>query len=156
MIEKNQNLTGVRILPPLLTLIHLLTAFLLGWLVPLPAPTPGWLPLLGWSLAVAGVILAGWAISQFIRAHTTFDPHAGASTVVKNGLYRFTRNPMYVANILVLIGFPLVLNNYWGLILSPVLILLMNRLVIQFEEAYLEAQFGQEYRDYKSKVRRWL
>ena len=156
MTEKTQNLTGVRILPPLLTLIVLLTAFLLSWVIPLPIPTPNWLPIVGWSLVAAGILLATGAISQFMRAHTTVDPHAGATTLVKNGLYRFTRNPIYVANVLFLTGFPMILNSYWGLILSPALILLMNRLVIQYEERYLEAQFGQEYLDYKSKVRRWL
>jgi protein-S-isoprenylcysteine O-methyltransferase Ste14 len=54
------------------------------------------------------------------------------------------------------IGFPLIINIYWGLILAPLLVLLMNRLVIEYEEAYLAAQFGQPYLDYKSRVRRWL
>ena len=156
MTEKTRNLTGVRIPPPVLTLIMLLAAFLLGWLIPVPLPAPDWLPVVGWSLVGAGIVLAAGAISQFTRARTTFHPYEGATTVVKNGLYSFTRNPMYLANLCVLVGFPLVLNSYWGLILSPVLMLLMNRLVIQYEEAYLEAQFGQEYLDYKSKVRRWL
>ncbi len=156
MTEKTPNLTGVRILPPVLTLIVLLAAFLLGWVIPLPVPTPNWLPIVGWSLVCAGIILAAGAISQFIRADTTYHPREGATAIVKSGLYRFTRNPMYLANLFILIGFPLVLNSYWGLILSPALILLMNRLVIQYEERYLEAQFGQEYLDYKSKVRRWL
>jgi protein-S-isoprenylcysteine O-methyltransferase Ste14 len=154
MTEETNNRTGVRIPPPILTLILLLGAFLLGWLIPLPAP--GWLPATGWMIAGAGIVLAAAAIGQFMRAGTTVDPHGAATTVVKSGLYRFTRNPIYVANMLVLIGFPLVLSNYWGLILAPLLVVLMNRLVIQYEEAYLEAHFGQEYRDYKAGVRRWL
>jgi protein-S-isoprenylcysteine O-methyltransferase Ste14 len=156
MTEKTHNVTGVRALPPILTLTLLLAAFLLGWLVPLPVPAAGWLPALGWSLAGAGIILAAGAIGQLMWAHTTVNPHEAATAIVKNGLYGFTRNPIYLANLCLLSGFPLVLDNYWGLILSPLLVLLMNRLVIQYEEAYLEAKFGQEYLDYKSGVRRWL
>ena len=55
-----------------------------------------------------------------------------------------------------LIGIPLIFGNYWGLILSPLQVILFNRLIIQREEAYLSAKFGVEYTEYKQKVRRWL
>lgn len=156
MTKNAENLTGVRIHPPVLTLVHLLAAFLLGWLVPLPVPAAGWVALAGWLIAAAGLALAFWAISHFRRSETTLDPHGGTTTIVTTGPYRFSRNPIYVGYVLLLVGFPLSINIYWGLVLAPTLIALMNRLVIEYEETYLAKQFGQQYLGYKSKVRRWV
>ena len=156
MTDEPKNLTGVRAHPPILTLIHLLAAFLLGWLVPLPVPVPAWLPLAGWGIVIAGLALAFWAVSHFHKVRTTLDPHGGTTVIASSGPYRFTRNPIYLGYTCLLVGFPLIINDYWGLILSPLLVVLMNRLVIQYEEAYLERQFGQSYLDFKAKVRRWL
>jgi protein-S-isoprenylcysteine O-methyltransferase Ste14 len=91
-----------------------------------------------------------------MRAQTTLDPHGSVSTIVTSGPYRFSRNPIYLGFLCLLIGFPFIFRNYWGLILSPLLIVLMNTLVIQHEEAYLEKKFGEAYTGYKSRVRRWL
>jgi len=156
MTEKPKNLTGVRIQPPALTFFHLMAAYLLGWFVPLPIPVPDWQAMFGLGIVVFGLALAFWAFTLFSRAGTTLDPHGGTSALVSSGPYRFTRNPIYVGYACLLVGFPLVINEYWGLILSPVLILLMNRLVIQYEEAYLAQRLGQPYLDYKARVRRWL
>ena len=156
MTEKEKNLTGVRIHPPVLTFIHLLAAFLLGWLLPLPIPTPTWVWFSGAAIVLVGLILAGWAFALFSRAHTTLDPHGGSTALVSGGPYRFTRNPIYVGYVCLLVGFPLIINDVWGLILSPLLVVLMSRLVIAYEEVYLAEQLGQPYLDYKTRVRRWL
>ena len=156
MTENQKNLTGVRIHPPVLTFIHLLAAFLLGWFLPLPIPTPAWVWVSGAAVVLAGLILAFWAFLLFGRARTTLDPHGGSTALVSGGPYRFTRNPIYVGYVCLLIGFPLIIDDYWGLILSPLLIFLMNRLVIEYEEVYLAEQLGQPYLDYKTRVRRWL
>jgi protein-S-isoprenylcysteine O-methyltransferase Ste14 len=76
--------------------------------------------------------------------------------VVTSGIYRFTRNPIYLGFLLAVIGLPLNSGFYWGIIVAPFYILLMNRLVIQHEEAYLTRKFGKAYTDYTSQVRRWL
>jgi len=156
MTDEPKNLTGVRVHPPLLALLHLIAAFLLGWLVPLPLPQPGWLFVVGWGIVLVGIALAFWAGTYFRLARTTFDPHGGTTAIVRGGPYRFTRNPIYVGYVCLVIGFPLVINIYWGLVLAPLLVVLMDRLVIEYEEAYLAVQFGQPYLDYKARVRRWL
>ena len=156
MTDEPKNLTGVRAHPPLLALLHLIAAFLLGWLVPLPLPQPGWLFMVGWGIVLAGIVLAFWAVRYFHVAQTTLDPHGGTTAIVSGGPYRFTRNPIYVGYVCMVIGFPLIINMYWGLILAPLLVVLTNRLVIEYEEAYLAAQFGQPYLDFKASVRRWL
>lgn len=145
-----------RISPPILTLIHLAGAFVLQRLLPIPFPVPGGLRILGGLIALGGVALAVLAVRQFSLARTTVEPHGSVTFVVKNGPNRFSRNPIYIGYVCLLAGIPLALNSYWGLILSPLLVFLFNRLVIKFEEAYLERKFGQAYLDYKSRVRRWL
>lgn len=147
---------AVQIHPPILTLLHLFAAFLLGRLVPLQIPTPRWVAWLGILLALLGFGIAAAALGQFVSARTTVDPHGSASALLTGGPYRFSRNPIYLGFLCFLIGFPLVFGNYWGILLAPVLILWMNRLVIRHEEAYLERKFGRAYLDLKSRVRRWL
>lgn len=142
--------------PPVLLLIHILAAFLLKWLLPLPFGLPGSLEWAGYLLVLAGLGLAFSAVNQFVKAHTTLDPHGSVSVLVVEGPYRFSRNPIYLGFICVLVGLPFVLGNYWGAVLSPLLMLSMSRLVIQHEEAYLEKKFGERYAGYRSRVRRWL
>ena len=146
----------VKIAPPVLFLIHLLLAFGLGWLVRLPIASMLWVNIVGVLFVVIGIALPFFAIREFNAAQTTVSPFDASSNVVSSGPYRFTRNPIYLGFICLLIGFPLMMSNYWGLILSPVFMTLLYFLVIRHEEAYLERKFGQGYLAFKSKVRRWL
>ena len=155
-MSEHKDHAQVKIHPPVLTLIHLAIAIALGWLIPIPIQLPAFTSYAGIFLALLGLIFAFTAIIQFRSMRTTLDPHGSVSAIVDRGPYRFSRNPIYLGLVCVLIGFPLAGNNLWGLILSPVMILLFNQLVIQYEEAYLEKKFGDVYISYKSRVRRWL
>ena len=146
----------VKIHPPVLTLIYLVVAFLLTWILPIPFVVPYPLRLLGFGLVVVGVLLGGAAFYSFNQARTTLNPHGSVSAIVTDGIYRFTRNPIYLAFLLMLIGFPLNSGSYWGVVLAPVMVVSMNRLVIEKEEVYLEKKFRDEYVSYKLRVRRWL
>ena len=146
----------VKIHPPVLLLLHLFAAFLLNRFLPLPFVFPKVLEWVGYALVFLGLGLAFSAASGFMRAHTTLDPHGSVSNIVTSGPYRFMRNPIYLGFVCLLIGFLFIFKSYWGLILSPIFIVLMNTLVIQHEEAYLEKKFGDVYTNYKSRVRRWL
>ncbi|HVN14627.1 MAG TPA: isoprenylcysteine carboxylmethyltransferase family protein [Anaerolineales bacterium] len=156
MTESTIDHAQVRIHPPVLTLLHVIAAFLLNWLLPFPKVMPVWVSWFGILLVVAGLALAFTAINQFRKKHTTVSPHGSVSMVVRDGPYRFTRNPIYLGFFCTLIGFPLALGTYWGIVLSPVFILSMSALVIQHEETYLEDKFRDVYTSYKSRVRRWL
>ncbi len=156
MVENQMDHADVKIEPPVLLLIHIIAVILLRWLVPLPFAFPRVLEWLGYVLGVIGIASAGSAVIRFLRAHTTTYPHGSVSTIVTNGPYGFSRNPIYLGLVCLLIGFSFVFRTYWGLILSPLFIVLMNMLVIQHEEAYLEKKFGEVYTGYKSRVRRWL
>ena len=156
MVESQTGHANVKIEPPVLLLMHVIAVILLRWLVPLPFVLPKLLEWLGYVLILLGIGLGAGAVSRFRRAHTTTKPHESASTIVTTGPYRFTRNPIYLGLVCMLIGFSFAFRTYWGLILSPLFIALMNTLVIQHEEAYLEKKFGEMYTSYKSRVRRWL
>ena len=156
MTEQTLDHAQVKIHPPVLTLIHVAAAFLLNWLIPFPATLPQIWKSLGVVLVLAGLALAFMAVRQFSVAHTTLDPHGSVKTIVTSGVYRFSRNPIYLGFVCALIGLPLALGTYWGAALSPLLAMGLNALVIRHEEAYLEKKFGDEYAGYRSRVRRWL
>lgn len=152
MTEHVDN-ADVRIHPPILMFFHLLAAILLGWL--LPIPLPGWASFIGWGVLLAGLGAAFAAVREFSRTGTTLSPHATTTAMVRTGVYRFTRNPIYLGYLCAIIGFPSIFGNLWGLLVSPVQVVLFNKLIIEREEAYLARKFGQEYLDYKKRVRRW-
>ena len=156
MMYNNKDHADVKIHPPVLLLLHLLAAFLLNKLLALPFVFPKFLEWVGYALVLIGLGLAFSAASGFMRARTTLDPHGSVSNIVTSGPYRFTRNPIYLGFVCFLIGFLFIFKSYWGLILSPIFIVLMNTLVIQHEEAYLEKKLGEQYTSFKSRVRRWL
>ena len=153
-MTEHKDHADVKIHPPILLLIHLIAVYLLNRLLPLGIRN--FLVWAGYLLVLIGLGLAFGAVSQFIRAHTTLDPHGSVSEIVTGGVYHFSRNPIYLGFVCLLIGFSFIFRSWWGLILSPLFIVLMNALVIQNEEAYLEKKFGNIYSSYKSRVRRWL
>ena len=117
----------------------------------------------GQLLVASVVLLAGGLVGMagvraFLRAGTTANPMQphGASRLVSGGIYRFSRNPMYLALLLALCAWGLWLGDAWAL-LGPVLfVVAMNRLQIKPEERALQRLFGDEYRAYCRRVRRWL
>jgi protein-S-isoprenylcysteine O-methyltransferase Ste14 len=155
-MPEHKDHADVKIHPPVLLVIHFLTAYFLNRFVPLPFAFPGILIWVGSPLVVIGFGLAFSAVIRFMQARTTLDPHGSVSEIVTGGVYSFSRNPIYLGFLCLLIGFPFIFGSFWGLILSPLFIVLMNALVIQPEEAYLEKKFGSVYTSYKSRVRRWL
>jgi protein-S-isoprenylcysteine O-methyltransferase Ste14 len=110
----------------------------------------------GAGLIAAGAGLAAWGAVTFRRHRTTVIPHRPVSTFVTAGPYRFTRNPMYTGLSLVQTGGALALGTAWPLVTMPAAVLAVRRLVIDREERYLAARFGEQYAAYRRTVRRWL
>ena len=110
------------------------------------------------SLAVLGVAVAIAGVASFRRAQTTVNPLKPESTssLVVSGVYRVSRNPMYVGMLLVLLGWGVLLSNVLALPIVPGFVLYMNRFQIGPEETVLAELFGEEYATYRSRVRRWL
>jgi protein-S-isoprenylcysteine O-methyltransferase Ste14 len=148
--------SGVRIPPPLIYV----AGFLGGVALELAFPI-GALPLV--LAVVAGLVgvslwlaLDGSAMLRFRRAGTSMVPMRPTTALVTSGPYRITRNPMYVGMAFLYVGLALSLGVIWALGLLPVVLLVVDRLVIAREERYLNAKFGEEYREYKRRVHRWL
>jgi protein-S-isoprenylcysteine O-methyltransferase Ste14 len=145
--------------PPLA--VVLFTAALMG-LVSWAAPTFEFVfpahDFFAMSFAAAGAVTIVLGVASFRRAGTTFNPMKPETTssLVVSGVYAFTRNPMYLGSLLVLIGWAIYLSNALAFLLLPVFILYMNRFQIEPEERALTSRFGQEFAAYKSRVRRWL
>jgi protein-S-isoprenylcysteine O-methyltransferase Ste14 len=105
-----------------------------------------------------GTVLIAWGLASFRRAGTTFNPlkPEATSSLVVSGVYAFTRNPMYLGFLFVLVGWAVFLSNALAFLLLLLFVLYMNRFQIQPEERVLTARFGQEFLAYKSRVRRWI
>jgi protein-S-isoprenylcysteine O-methyltransferase Ste14 len=141
--------------------LALLTALLM-WLVHQAAPFPGLkfsLPReISAMLLVAGIAAALAGVVSFRRARTTVNPGQpdSATSLVCSGIFRVTRNPMYLGLLLALLAWALHLGNMLSLLLAPAFVLYMNRFQVRPEERALANLFGQEYQRYLQRVRRWL
>ena len=147
---------GVRIPPPAVFILALGISWLLQTFVPLPFLAHDTALWVGLALVAAGLVLALMSVATMIRGHGTVNTHAPSDALVVTGVYRISRNPMYVSNALMYTGFAIAMGVPWGLILLPFLLIFTQVVVIAREEKYLESAFGQQYTDYKTRVRRWL
>ncbi|OFZ01174.1 MAG: hypothetical protein A2070_01095 [Bdellovibrionales bacterium GWC1_52_8] len=111
---------------------------------------------IGWGLFVLGSLLIIVSGGFFKSAGTTLNPNKMPTKLVTKGLYRATRNPMYLGMLTSLIGFALAMNSPLGVIFSIVFLLTVDTVVIPSEERALENIFGGSYLDYKSRTRRWI
>jgi protein-S-isoprenylcysteine O-methyltransferase Ste14 len=134
----------------------------LMWLASWALPTFGFpIParhVISLSVALAGLVMGGSGVFSFTRAKTTVNPlkPEAASSLVQSGIYRATRNPMYLGLLLILLGWAIFLANVLAFLLLPAFILYMNHFQIKPEERALASLFGQEFTAYTSSVRRWL
>jgi protein-S-isoprenylcysteine O-methyltransferase Ste14 len=120
--------------------------------------TPAWALVSALILAAVAIALCASAIWSFIASKTTVNPTtpASASFVVSSGVYRFTRNPMYLAFLLLLSAWAICLANLMSSLALPVFVLFMNRFQIKPEERALLSKFGTQYEQYLALVRRWV
>ncbi len=131
-------------------------SLVLQWLLPLARWNGAWLVFAGVVLALAGGAVAVWGFRTLKGAKTTIHVHEVSSALVDSGPYGLSRNPLYVALTLLYLGLAMGLGLTWPLLLLAPTIALVQMLVIQREEVRLAAWFGQDYLDYKARVRRWI
>lgn len=151
-----KNPTGIKLPPPLIFLASILLGMGIQRVVPLGLIGGGLGDVLGLLLSLAGLLLVVLTARELFKARTTIRPDRGATSLIKAGPFRISRNPIYLGFAMLQVGVGLTLDNAWILLLVGVDILLLNRFVIVREERYLEATFGPAYRDYCSRVRRWI
>ena len=110
----------------------------------------------GWPLVVAGVLLLTWSVRTMFRADVDPDPNEPTTAIIATGPYALSRNPIYVSFNTVYVGIAFMVNTVWPIAVLPVGIALLYYGVIARDESYLDREFGDEYRQYKARVRRWV
>ncbi len=145
---------GVRIPPPVLVAVLLAGAWALHRLVPVPIGPP--LPGFAMPVFFAALALTGWALLVLVKAGNDPRPDRPDTAMVEAGPFRFSRNPIYLGFLVGIAGFALHWGDLWGWVALLLGHLLLDRLVVAKEEAYLAARFGAAYDAYRGRVRRWI
>lgn len=124
----------------------------------LPSPKLAWPPIYGIGLLLLTVGITGvfLSIRAMREAQTAVDPYKPATAIVTKGPYRYSRNPIYVADTIIYLGIALIFDVLWAISFMPILIWFMQVGVITREERYLEHKFAETYLEYKKSVRRWF
>ena len=144
--------------PPLLMVFCIVAGFVARHFKRLPLLPEG--RPLRWPLCIGLLVLAGLilfaAIRQLIRDKTHPSPYKPTAALVVRGIYRFTRNPIYIAFLLIVLAFAVGANDTWLLLSALGLFILLQFGVVKREERYLSIKFGNIYDDYRRRVRRWI
>jgi protein-S-isoprenylcysteine O-methyltransferase Ste14 len=141
--------------PPLVLLAAIILGVVLNLIWPLPF-IPVALVLAGPVTLIAAVLLFVLSLNEFRATGTSVRGNERTTAIVRTGPYRFSRNPIYLAFVLLLLGLALSLNNLWLLVTLGAFASFISIVVIPREEQFLERNFQAEYSDYKASVRRWL
>jgi protein-S-isoprenylcysteine O-methyltransferase Ste14 len=142
--------------PPLIFLSGLISGGITGWFYPLSILPNSISIVLGILLSVAGIGIIAISWRQMNAAKTNVEPWKPTTAILDSGLYGISRNPIYVAMILIYLSVTCSFNSIWFLPFLPIVLLIIYFGVILREEKYLESKFGDEYLNYKKRVRRWI
>ena len=146
-------------LPPLIYVSAIAIAAILGYVYPLPWlgwPLSDILFAAGWLAVLAFAALFFTAVRAMSRAKTTVHPNRMPEHLVTGGPFSLSRNPIYLADTLLMIGIGLITGNAWFLLLALVASFATQKAAIEREEKILTEKFGKKYRDYAKRVRRWI
>ncbi len=159
VIDADNGTAGVIARPPLLFLTALLLGVVLERLLPVPFPVPG-IDLVPWTIVgfpiLIGLALVAAGIRNFLRASTPVPTNKPTLALVTTGIHGWTRNPIYLGFFLVYAAIGVAARSPWILILTLPLAVAIRWGVVAREETYLERRFGDTYREYKARVRRWV
>lgn len=155
-----RDAAAVRVFPPGVLLLAVLLALGLDRLWPLApgleVPAPVRYGLGGGIVAGAFLCLGLCSVVLFRRSGQSANPWKPTTRIVERGPFRLTRNPMYLQLVLICVGLSILLASWWLLLLTPAVAWTLQRFAIRPEEAYLERKFGDAYRAYRRRVRRWI
>jgi protein-S-isoprenylcysteine O-methyltransferase Ste14 len=148
---------GVIVWPPVMFLTSLLSGLLLQWFFPWPVPvsTPIRI-IIAVVLIVTGFASARWARQTMTRAGTNVNPMKPSTTIVTAGPFGYTRNPLYLSVMGIGVGISIAFGTWWPIAFLVATFPVLEFGVVRREERYLEAKFGDPYREYKRRVRRWI
>jgi protein-S-isoprenylcysteine O-methyltransferase Ste14 len=145
--------------PPIILASGIIIGFLLRAIMPLPWTVGAARDVLqgvGAVLIIVSILLILLAINELRKHKTTVNPTGKSAHLVTSGPFAFSRNPIYLGNMLLISGIGLATGNAWMLLIAIVTGALEQRFAILREERHLEARFGKAWRDYAKRVRRWV
>ena len=143
-------------IPPVWLMGTLLVMWLWSSLLPIAKFGGAWSKTLGALVIVAAMALALWSIKQFVEGDTPVHPRRKPTTLLTDGIYARSRNPIYLAMVLVAFGAALCFGTVGALIPVAALFWILQDLFIAGEEHHIENNFGDEWRNYAGKTRRWI
>jgi protein-S-isoprenylcysteine O-methyltransferase Ste14 len=147
---------GKKVLPPTYLLIAIVLLLVLHFLLPVYKIIPTPWNILGVIPLACGIALNLVADRAFRRAQTTVKPFEESAALITTGVFRTTRNPMYLGYVLILVGVALIVRSLMPYAVILVFTILMDRVFIRVEEQMLERKFGEVWLEYAQKVRRWV
>ncbi len=147
---------GKNVMPTTYLLIAIVVMVALHFLFPVVRIIPPLWNLLGMIPLVLGVIINLIADQAFHKANTTVKPFDESTALIREGVFRISRNPMYLGFVLILIGIALLLRSLTPYVIVVAFAILMDRMYIRVEERMLAEEFGTEWEEYKRNTRRWL
>lgn len=145
-----------KIMPLGYLLVALSLMVILHYLFPLLTVIPAPLTRVGAAVVLCGLVILALPARSFTRAGTPLLPFKPATSLVTGGMYRFSRNPMYLGMVIVLAGVAILLGTLTPFLIIALFISVIQEVYIRHEEAFLESLFGETYRQYRARVRRWL
>ena len=149
---------SIAIPPPLIFFALVGIGFFLEYLFPFNLHKWTWMPRIivgGFFFLLSGLLALG-SIRVLLRNKTPFDPSKPTEKLVQEGPFRISRNPMYLALLVLLFGIAVLTASMWFFLCIPALLIIFDYGAVRPEEEYLERNFGEAYSAYKAKVRRWL
>jgi len=155
-MSDEQDNAGIIAHPPIFYVAAIAIGFGLEYLWPLPLGYDGPRVVVTAIIFCIGLVFAVGGFRNFKKNDEDFNVHSSTEKILSTGVFGRSRNPLYFSLLLLIISIGLFFNKGWLLIVCIPLVLLINKLVIEKEEAYLERKFGDEYIEYKKKVRRWI
>ena len=145
-----------RLYPPHYLVLSIASIIGIDWLVPVPFVAAAFALIGGLLFLVIGLILAASAARLFSKAKTGIVPFSESTKLVVSGAYRFTRNPMYLGMFFCLIGVTLLVNNVVGLLVLLLFFLMIRQRFVLKEEVQMQETFGDDYVQFRARIRRWI
>ncbi len=155
-MSEEQDNAGIVTHPPLFYIAAALIGVGIDYFVPLSFGFEGGTTVAAIAIFILGLLIAAMGGRKFASDKQSPSVHAPTTGIYTSGIYAYTRNPMYLGVMLWMASASLYFDKLWILIMCVPLLIFMNKVVIEKEEAYLERKFGDEYTAYKNKVRRWI
>ncbi len=156
MEQSDKQGPGVKFPPPLVFVLFMASFYLIHFQFPLHYTEHSAARYLGVGIIIGSLFLLLSLVRSFSKAKTKVEPWKPTKHLITTGIYRYSRNPIYLGFCLVTLGISLVLDSVWLLLAIPMSLWVVFHIAVKKEETYLLAKFGHEYQEYKNNVRRWL